>query len=123
MIKGSPAAASHAGLSAASELPVQNFARSKTRPPFRRLRVYAFDPSLETELENAVVNQLTLKVPWEPDWTSGSTEALLGKGPVGEYLDFVPLPGLYWALLTVTLFCYVLLTQGVKMWLLRRRWI
>jgi Mg2+-importing ATPase len=43
--------------------------------------------------------------------------------PVGRYLGFSPLPGLYWPLLAATLLCYVLLTQGVKMWLLRRRWI
>jgi Mg2+-importing ATPase len=34
----------------------------------------------------------------------------------------VQLPGLYWPLLLLTLFCYVLLTQGVKMWLTRRGW-
>lgn len=33
------------------------------------------------------------------------------------------LPMLYWPLLALTLFCYVLLTQGVKMWLLRKAWI
>jgi Mg2+-importing ATPase len=43
--------------------------------------------------------------------------------PLGRYLGFSPLPGLYWPLIAVTLLCYVLLTQGVKMWLLRRRWI
>jgi Mg2+-importing ATPase len=43
--------------------------------------------------------------------------------PVGSYLGFSRLPLLYWPLLAVTLLCYVLLTQGVKMWLLRRKWI
>ena len=43
--------------------------------------------------------------------------------PVGRYLGFTTLPPLYWPLLAVTLLCYVLLTQGVKMWLLRRKWI
>jgi Mg2+-importing ATPase len=33
------------------------------------------------------------------------------------------LPPLYWPLLALTLLSYVLLTQLVKMWLLRRRWI
>ncbi len=42
---------------------------------------------------------------------------------IGTYLGFSPLPGLYWPLLLGTLACYLLLTQGVKMWLLRRRWI
>jgi P-type Mg2+ transporter len=43
--------------------------------------------------------------------------------PVGPYLGFSKLPALYWPLLAVTLLCYVLLTQGVKMWLVRRKWI
>jgi Mg2+-importing ATPase len=37
--------------------------------------------------------------------------------------DFVRLPALYWPLLILTTFCYVLLTQLVKMWLLRKKWI
>jgi Mg2+-importing ATPase len=43
--------------------------------------------------------------------------------PLGRYLGFRALPPLYWPLLIVTLLCYVLLTQGVKTWLLRRGWI
>jgi len=43
--------------------------------------------------------------------------------PVGPYLGFSMLPTLYWPLLAATLLCYVLLTQGVKMWLVRRKWI
>jgi len=35
----------------------------------------------------------------------------------------VQLPTLYWPLLGMTLLCYVLLTQGVKMWLMRRGWL
>jgi Mg2+-importing ATPase len=41
----------------------------------------------------------------------------------GRTLGFSELPGLYWPLLALTLACYLALTQGVKMWLLRRRWI
>jgi Mg2+-importing ATPase len=41
----------------------------------------------------------------------------------GRYFGFTRLPSLYWPLLAVTLACYLLLTQGVKIWLLRRRWI
>ena len=33
------------------------------------------------------------------------------------------LPLLYWPYLALTLFCYVLLTQGFKAWLVRRHWI
>jgi Mg2+-importing ATPase len=41
----------------------------------------------------------------------------------GGALGFTRLPRLYWPLLALTLACYLALTQGVKMWLLRRRWI
>jgi P-type Mg2+ transporter len=43
--------------------------------------------------------------------------------PLGSYLGFTALPPLYWPLLTLTLLCYVLLTQAVKTWLARRKWI
>ena len=33
------------------------------------------------------------------------------------------LPPLYWPLLALTLVCYMLLTQGVKTWLIRSHWI
>ncbi|MGD0655031.1 MAG: magnesium-translocating P-type ATPase [Thermoguttaceae bacterium] len=43
--------------------------------------------------------------------------------PIGDWLKFTPLPSLYWPLLGLTLGCYVLLTQAVKMWLIRKTWI
>jgi Mg2+-importing ATPase len=43
--------------------------------------------------------------------------------PLGHYLGFSPLPPLYWPIIAATMLCYLLLTQGVKMWLLRRAWI
>jgi P-type Mg2+ transporter len=43
--------------------------------------------------------------------------------PLGRYLGFSSLPPLYWPILGLTLLCYLLLTQGVKMLLLRLRWI
>jgi len=43
--------------------------------------------------------------------------------PLADALGFSALPALYWPYLGVTLLCYVLLTQGVKAWLLRHRWI
>jgi len=58
--------------------------------------------------------------------TSGAIMAVgvaLPFTPIGRYLGFTALPGLYWPYLALTLLCYVLLTQGVKAWLLRRRWI
>ncbi|HSF43370.1 MAG TPA: hypothetical protein VLT87_26455, partial [Thermoanaerobaculia bacterium] len=63
----------------------------RNRPPYRRLRVYAFDPSFETELEHAVINQVVLKVPWEwnipPDPGEPRGHGELQKGPVGEYVE------------------------------------
>jgi Mg2+-importing ATPase len=41
----------------------------------------------------------------------------------GRYLGFTPLPPLYWAFLAATLAGYAVVTQGVKMLLLRLRWI
>jgi hypothetical protein len=52
---------------------------SPPKPKFRQLRVFAFDPSLNLELEAATINQLTLNIPWED----------LNPGPVGEYLEVV----------------------------------
>jgi hypothetical protein len=52
-------------------------------PPYRRLRVYAVDPSFSTRLDTAGINEVTLNVRWER----------LGNGLVGEYLavdDFDP---------------------------------
>lgn len=49
------------------------------RPAFRKLRAYAFDPSLSLQLDNAVINSITYKVPWEE----------LKDGPVGEYIEVV----------------------------------
>ena len=43
--------------------------------------------------------------------------------PLGTYLGFTVLPLLYYPLLALTLLCYAVLTQLVKMWLLRRKWI
>ena len=43
--------------------------------------------------------------------------------PVAESLDFVPIAGKFWPIVIAILFAYIVLTQFVKMWLLRRRWI
>ena len=49
--------------------------------------------------------------------------AYLPSSPLGQFLGFVPLPPLYWLLLLVTLLGYVGLTQLVKTWLLKKRWV
>ncbi len=48
-------------------------------PQDRLLQVFAFDPSVNMNVETAVINQLKLSVPWED----------LEPGPVGEYLEVV----------------------------------
>jgi Mg2+-importing ATPase len=42
---------------------------------------------------------------------------------LGRYLGFIALPASYWLYIAATLAGYALLTQQVKAWLLRRRWI
>jgi len=57
--------------------------RDRTRhepPASRRLRIFAFDPSLAQRLETAGINEITVDVQWED-----SLEA----GPVGEYIEVV----------------------------------
>lgn len=49
--------------------------------------------------------------------------ASLPFSPIGPLLGFTPLPLLYWPLLTAILLGYVLLTQAVKAWLLRKAWV
>jgi len=48
-------------------------------PAFRKLRAYAFDPSLSLEIDTAEINSLTYKVKWEN----------LEPGPSGEYVEVI----------------------------------
>jgi hypothetical protein len=60
------------------------------RPTHRLLRGYAFDPSLATRLDTALVSEVLYKVPWED----------LPNGPQGEYVevvDFDPASGCFYA--------------------------
>ncbi|HEX9117913.1 MAG TPA: hypothetical protein VGA61_17730 [Anaerolineae bacterium] len=76
-IGGAPSAAHN---KVVHELPLE-------RPAFRRLKAYAFDPSLSQQLAHAAINEVTLKVPWEYDPKTGKD--ILTVGPVGEYLEVV----------------------------------
>jgi hypothetical protein len=49
------------------------------KPAFRKLKAYAFDPSLSLQLDTSVINDITYKIPWEE----------LKPGPVGEYIEVV----------------------------------
>src|SRR5262249_14551098 len=55
-------------------------------PDERRLRVFAFDPTMGIALETAGINEVILRVPWERDRDGRD---VLGPGPVGEYLEVV----------------------------------
>ncbi len=75
----------------------------------------------------------TNRIPFVQSWASGALTlttilimivgVCLPFSPIGPALDLERLPGLYWPLLLLTLVSYVLLTQGVKAWLLRRKWV
>ena len=62
-----------------------NLSATASTPVYRRLRGYAFDPSLSVKLETALINETVYKVMWE----GGSDGQAIGPGPVGEYLEVV----------------------------------
>lgn len=62
-----------------SSQPYQSETVSYEPPAIRRLRGYAFDPSLSIKLETMGVNEVTFMVDWES----------LEPGPIGEYLEVV----------------------------------
>jgi P-type Mg2+ transporter len=47
----------------------------------------------------------------------------LPSSPLASALGITRLPPLYWPILLLTLLCYVSLTQVIKVWLLRKKWI
>ncbi|MCP1854509.1 S8 family serine peptidase [Bradyrhizobium sp. USDA 4519] len=49
-------------------------------PPVRKLRVFAYDPTLQTDPQMFGINEATVSVPWEAELT---------EGPTGEYLEVV----------------------------------
>jgi hypothetical protein len=65
------------------------------KPPFRKLRGYAFDPSLSLQIDTALINNITYKVRWESDATENEAENVNGdrdtlkSGPRGEYLEVI----------------------------------
>jgi hypothetical protein len=69
-------------------------------PVYRRLRVYAVDPSFSTRLDTAGIDETTLQVRWEslgsasrslgaklPTEAGGATAAKREPGPMGEYFE------------------------------------
>ena len=57
------------------------------KPPFRKLRGYAFDPSLSLQIDTALINSITYKIPWEDGEANG--KAGLKPGPRGEYIEVI----------------------------------
>lgn len=65
-----------------------------SRPPLRRLRVYAFDPQASTRIDTADINLATIELPWESE-----EEDPLEPGPVNDYLEVIdvdPLSGQFY---------------------------
>ena len=63
-------------------------------PAKRRLRVFAFDPSLATQFQFAAINTATIQVPWEPPPSPENLDNTAGKrpltlGPIGDYLEVI----------------------------------
>jgi hypothetical protein len=61
-------------------------------PAFRKLRGYAFDPSLSLKIDTATINEIVYRVPWEDLRDEGSDRVdpvKTGPGPVGEYVEVV----------------------------------
>src|SRR5437016_549264 len=76
------------------------------QPPYRPLRAYAFDPTLGTRLETAVLNETTLNVRWEEN---------LAPGPIGEYFEVIdhdPATNCFYAPVDLN-DAYVLAQQGL----------
>ena len=52
---------------------------AQKEPAFRKLKGYAFDPSLSLNLDTFEINKIEYSVPWEE----------LKPGPSGEYLEVI----------------------------------
>lgn len=50
------------------------------KPEFRKLKGYAFDPSLSLQAATVGINNITYKIPWEEK---------LDAGPIGEYIEVI----------------------------------
>ena len=75
-----PAALNH-GANAVEQLHLEHAVKPRVpEPPYRPLRVYAYDPSLGAKLDTLGINEATLDVRWEKD---------LLPGPIGEYIEVV----------------------------------
>lgn len=62
-----------------------------SKPPFRKLRGYAFDPSLSQKAETVNINSIVYKIPWEElkGNTGINNDSSDGPGPIGEYVEVI----------------------------------
>ena len=75
-------------------------------PPFRKLRGYAFDPSLSLKIDTVAINEIVYKVPWE----------ITTPGPCGEYvevLDYDPTVKLWYKAVNLNEE-YILAQDGIE---------
>jgi len=61
------------------------------RPPYRRLRHFAFDPMLSRRLDSYDINEVVTKLPWEENLLPGPVDAYL------EVVDFDPASRVFYA--------------------------
>ena len=61
------------------------------RPPFRRLRTYAFDPILSRQLDTYEINEVTLKIPWDEKMVAGPIDSYI------EVVDYDPASQAFYA--------------------------
>src|SRR5688572_7929081 len=59
--------------------PGDGLRRRVPHPIYRKLRVLAIDPGMTARFDSAVLNEMTLAIPWEP----------LEAGPSGEYVQII----------------------------------
>jgi hypothetical protein len=77
------------------------------KPTSRKLRAYAFDPSLSLKMDTAGINNITYSIPWEDN---------LAIGPIGEYIeviDYDPTIGKFYEPLDLNL-PYLLAQNGLE---------
>ena len=61
----------------------------KTKPAKRRLRGYAFDPSLSLDVDTFELNNFVYEIPWESTSGEDAKNGKFGPGPVGEYVEVI----------------------------------
>jgi hypothetical protein len=73
-------------------------ALTEKTPPYRKLRGYAFDPSLSLLLDTAQVNNIVYKVEWENLDTLPNSNQTVPTGEYIEIIDYDPATGVFYDL-------------------------